>query len=197
LTTEEAMATKRCEYVHCVIRAAGSLPAGIAGMGSPPAPVRTITHHDLCAVVSSVTMSIPEPTRENLLAHERVNQRVMKDHAILPMSFGTVLQRPADVKALLRLARAPFRDALDKLEGKVEYGIKVLCEQAPLVREAAHVAAAVRTALEKVAVSIHVEAEADDDVILSASCLVRRENVARLDRTVKALATRHGNLTFR
>ena len=60
------------------------------------------------AVVSDVPIAPLDSTRENVLAHERVNETVMRDHTVIPMSFGTDLQdarghrRAAAVGATMR-----------------------------------------------------------------------------------------------
>ena len=33
-----------------------------------------------------------DATRENVLAHEQVNEAVMREHTVIPMSFGTVFK---------------------------------------------------------------------------------------------------------
>jgi hypothetical protein len=67
-----------------------------------------------------------DPTRENVLAHERVNETVMHRHTVIPMSFGTVFKTADDIVELLRSAYGAFRDVLQKMENKLEFGLKVL-----------------------------------------------------------------------
>jgi hypothetical protein len=88
-------------------------------------PICTIAHEGLAAVVSSVSGQTPEPTRANLLAHERVNAAVLREHTLIPMSFGTVLRSRADVVALLRCAHDTFTDALAQLQDRIEFGLRV------------------------------------------------------------------------
>jgi hypothetical protein len=72
------------------------------------AAVYTVQHDDLAAVVSDTPIVIYDPTRENVLAHEFVNETVMKEHTVIPMSFGTGLPLEDDVTELLALRTRRF-----------------------------------------------------------------------------------------
>lgn len=111
-------------YVYGVVRAGHPLHCAVAGMDARW-PVRSIEHADLAAVVSEVPTGVVESTRSNLLAHERVNAAVLQEHTLVPMSFGTVFRSGADVIELLRSAHDAFSDVLEKMQGKVEFGLKV------------------------------------------------------------------------
>lgn len=45
---------------------------------------------------------IYDPTRENALAHETVNETVMKEFTVIPMSFGTLFRTEDDVTEFLK-----------------------------------------------------------------------------------------------
>jgi hypothetical protein len=78
---------------------------------------------------------VHDPTRENVLAHERVNETVMREHTVIPMSFGTVFKTRDDIVELLRSAYDAFYDVLNKMEDKLEFGLKVLWDREVMVRE--------------------------------------------------------------
>jgi len=64
-------------------------------------------------VTATVTINKPplevyDPTRENVLAHERVNEVVMRDFTVIPMSFSTVFKTSEDIVELLRSAYDAF-----------------------------------------------------------------------------------------
>ena len=40
-----------------------------------------------------------------MLAHERVNETVMREHTVIPMSFGTIFKTREDIVELLRVGR--------------------------------------------------------------------------------------------
>jgi Gas vesicle synthesis protein GvpL/GvpF len=130
--TEDANEGK---YVYCIIKSERPLAFGPLGMGSDPAEVHTIHFQDIAAVVSNTPMVAQDPTRDNVLAHQRVNETVMQHHTVIPMSFGTVFKTDHDIKELLRSAYDAFSDVLSKMQGKVEFGLKVLWDREQIIRE--------------------------------------------------------------
>ncbi len=130
--TEEANEGK---YVYCIIKSERPLAFGPLGMGTEPAEVHTIHYQDIAAVVSNTPMVAQDPTRDNVLAHQRVNETVMQHHTVIPMSFGTVFKTDHDIKELLRSAYDAFSDVLSKMQGKVEFGLKVLWDREQIIRE--------------------------------------------------------------
>src|SRR5881394_1834260 len=120
------------KYVYCIIRNDRSREFGEIGIGGA-SRVYTVSYNDLAAVVSDTPIVIYDPTRENVLAHEFVNETVMKQHTVIPMSFGTVFRSEDDVTELLRSTYQAFSDVLDKMQDKIEFGLKVLWEREKVV----------------------------------------------------------------
>jgi Gas vesicle synthesis protein GvpL/GvpF len=125
----------RGKYVYCIIEASETLRFGPLGIGSDPAEVHTVNFRDIAAVVSDTPIEVHDPTRENVLAHERVNETVMRKHTVIPMSFGTVFKTREDIVELLRSAYDAFHDVLDKMQDKLEFGLKVLWDREVMVKE--------------------------------------------------------------
>ena len=123
------------KYVYCVIRSEQPLSFGPLGLGPEPAEVHTIHFRDICAVVSNTPIVVQDPTRENVLAHQRVNETVMQKHTVIPMSFGTVFKTDDDIMELLRSAYDAFSDVLNKMQEKFEFGLKVLWDRDQIIRE--------------------------------------------------------------
>ena len=80
-------------------------------------------------------MVVQDPTRDNVLAHQRVNETVMQKHTVIPMSFGTVFKTDDDIIELLRSAYDAFIDVLNKMQDKFEFGLKVLWDRDQIIRE--------------------------------------------------------------
>ena len=123
------------KYVYCVIQSRASLDFGPIGVGSDSSRVHTVNYKELAAVVSETPMGVKDPTRENILAHQRVNETVMRDQSVLPMSFGTVFKTHDDIVELLRSAYDAFTDVLGKMRGNIELGLKVLWDPGQIVRQ--------------------------------------------------------------
>jgi Gas vesicle synthesis protein GvpL/GvpF len=122
-------------YVYCVIQSEKPLSFGPLGIGPEPAEVHTVHFRDIAAVVSNTPMVVQDPTRDNVLAHQRVNETVMQQHTVIPMSFGTVFKTDEDIIELLRSAYDAFTDVLSKMQDKFEFGLKVLWDRDQIIRE--------------------------------------------------------------
>src|SRR5919201_2080813 len=120
------------KYVYCIIRSERQKDFGGIGIGGGQ-KVFTVAFQDLAAVVSDTPIVIYDPTRDNVLAHEFVNETVMKEFTVIPMSFGTVFRSEDDVTELLRSTYQAFSDVLDKMQDKIEFGLKVLWEREKVI----------------------------------------------------------------
>ena len=125
----------RGKYVYCVIQSADPLKFGAVGIGDNGTEIHTVHYRDLAAVVSDVPLGVLDSTRENVLAHERVNEIVMRDHTVIPMSFGTIFKTKDDIVQLLRSAYDAFGDVLSKMRDKMEFGLKVLWDRDSIVKD--------------------------------------------------------------
>ena len=123
------------KYVYCIIKSEQPLTFGPLGIGTDPADVHTVGYRDIAAVVSNTPMVVQDPTRDNVLAHQRVNETVMLNHTVIPMSFGTVFKTDDDIMELLRSAYDAFTDVLNKMQDKFEFGLKVLWDRDLIIRE--------------------------------------------------------------
>ena len=129
------VAASRGKYVYCIIEATEALKFGTIGIGADPSEVYTVHFKNLAAVVSDAPLEVLDSTRENVLAHERVNETVMREHTVIPMSFGTIFKTREDIVELLRSAAEAFGDVLNKMQNKLEFGLKVLWDRDQAIRE--------------------------------------------------------------
>ena len=132
---ESAASASRGKYVYCIIESSDPLRFGPIGVGADPSDVYTVHYKNLAAVVSDAPLEVLDSTRENVLAHERVNETVMHEHTVIPMSFGTIFKTREDIVELLRSAAEAFGDVLNKMQNKLEFGLKVLWDRDQAVRE--------------------------------------------------------------
>src|SRR5262245_61211102 len=114
------------KYVYCIIRSSDDRDFGTIGIGGGGKRVYTVKHRDLAAVVSDTPIRIYDPTRENVLAHEFVNETVMREFTVIPMSFGTIFRTGDDIVELLKSTYRALEDVLQKMKDKIEFGLKVL-----------------------------------------------------------------------
>jgi len=128
-------AVSRGKYVYCIIEATEPLRFGAIGIGTAPSDVYSVHYKNLAAIVSDAPLEVLDSTRENVLAHERVNETVMREHTVIPMSFGTIFKTRADIVELLRSAAEAFGDVLNKMQNKLEFGLKVLWDREQAIRQ--------------------------------------------------------------
>lgn len=123
----------RGKYVYCIIHSEKEIDFGPLGIGEGENSVYTVHYGDLAAVVSDTPIRIYDPTRENVLAHETVNETVMREFTVIPMSFGTIFRTEEDIIELLKSTYQAFDDVLHKMRDKIEFGLKVLWDREQVV----------------------------------------------------------------
>ncbi len=123
------------KYVYSIVESDTPRTFGNIGIGGRGDMVYPIHYGGLAAVVSTTPVVIYDPTRNNVLCHEQVNESVMKDFTVIPMSFGTVFRTEGDVLEFLRHTADALRDVLRKVKDKMELGIKVNWEPDEVVKE--------------------------------------------------------------
>ncbi|MDK1345011.1 GvpL/GvpF family gas vesicle protein [Streptomyces sp. 378] len=126
-------------YVYAVCRPFGTpLQAQLTGVaGDPP---RALTHRGLVAVVSHVPERdfAEEPLRRHLedldwltetaRAHQGVIDALTTVTTPLPLRLGTVFHDDSGVRMMMEAREEDFLRTLDRLEGRVEWGVKVYAE---------------------------------------------------------------------
>ncbi|MGW3989810.1 GvpL/GvpF family gas vesicle protein [Streptomyces sp. NPDC004830] len=129
-------------YVYAVCRPFGTpLQAQLTGVaGDPP---RALPHRGLVAVVSHVPEQdfAEEPLRAHLedldwltataRAHQGVIDALTTVTTPLPLRLGTVFHDDSGVRSMIEAREDEFSSTLDRLEGRVEWGVKVYAESEP------------------------------------------------------------------
>src|SRR5262245_19659940 len=123
------------KYVYCIIKSKEHRTFGPIGIGTRGDDVYTVHYEDLAAVVSNTPIMVYDPTRENALAHEQVNETVMREFTVLPMAFGALFLTAQDIIELLRGTGDALRDVFTKMEGKLEFGLKVNWDRDRVIAE--------------------------------------------------------------
>jgi len=116
------------KYLYCVVRCSEERTfEDVAPIGEAGGPIQTVVNDDLAAVVSDSPVVEYESTRTNMMAHERVQEKVMREFTLLPVRFGTV-SNPASstqgIRKLLENRSDEFHRLLADMEEKVEVGLK-------------------------------------------------------------------------
>jgi hypothetical protein len=113
-------------YVYCIIESRDERGFGRMGIGGRGDEVYTVQYKGLAAVVSQTPLMVYDPTRENALAHEHVNEVVIEQgFTPVPMSFGTIFKTEKDILEFLEDTCDALCDVLAKMKDKLEFGLKV------------------------------------------------------------------------
>ena len=112
--------TSRWKYVYCIALSKMNQDFGTVGINDEE--VYTIHFKDLAALVSSSTEKLYEIV-DHGIAHHKVIETAAERFTIVPMAFGQVATEE-DVKAFLSSKYDDLKDIIDRLDGKVELGLK-------------------------------------------------------------------------
>jgi len=114
------------KYVYCIIKASQDFRFGPIGLQGEE--VLTIGIDDMAMVVShyeSDEVGQIRSSRKNLLTHQKVLEKIMEEHTVLPVKFGTMAAHEGEIHNLLLRHYKGFEHNLQKFDNKVELGLKV------------------------------------------------------------------------
>ena len=124
------------KYIYCIIEWNGKDemfgPLGIGGRGDE---LYTVCFNDIAAVVSNSPIAKYSISRENMLAHEKAIEEVMKGYTVLPVRFCTIAEDEEKVKKILKKEYDKFKDLLDKIKDKKELGLKAIFKEEVIYKE--------------------------------------------------------------
>src|SRR5687768_10199854 len=123
-------------YVYAIVRDNGAVRAAELGESvEPEHPVRAVRHEDLRAVVSNVPLGAfgtAEQLKDidwverRVSAHDRVVKAALARGPVIPLRSGTIFRDERDVRRMLARNRKQLAATLDALDGKSEWGVRVL-----------------------------------------------------------------------
>lgn len=123
---EKAERTGEGIYLYCIIGTGEAVNFGDIGIGGRGDAVTTAGYEDISAVISKSNERKYSLSRENLLSHQRVIERVMKDYTVLPVRFSTIADNIEGIHEVLRKRYEEFKNLLRDMDNKIELGIKAV-----------------------------------------------------------------------
>jgi hypothetical protein len=87
------------KYTYCVIRSPGER-VSFGELGFEGEEVYTLDYRDLAAVISDATFREYAVNEQDVEAHRRVVEQVMREHSVLPVAYGMAFRN----KKLLQIA---------------------------------------------------------------------------------------------
>ncbi|MBT2471801.1 GvpL/GvpF family gas vesicle protein [Streptomyces sp. ISL-66] len=155
---------------------------GLTGVGSHPAPLRTIHAGPLSAVVSDVSEEI-RPKRRDLQVHQKVQERLMAAAVVLPLQFGYVAADDQAVRQVLEENTDNYLASLKRLDGCAEYHVRASQQdEEELLREVLHDSPEARALNDRIRAG-----EQDPQLPLALGELVARDVQERQDELAAGL----------
>ena len=171
-------------YLYGIVRANVRITGDLPGVDSGHR-IFLLEGNELAAIVSSVSLEEfgEEPLRENLnevawleekaRAHEGVLEALLESTTVVPTRLCTIFSDEKQVREMMSRERAALLEALERLEGKAEWGIKAFAGPGALER----------AALERVK-----EGAEEESVSAGAAYMDRRRREARARENAEEIA---------
>lgn len=199
---------KEGKYIYCITRTNIDRNFGAIGIGGRGAEVSTIGYDDLSMVVSNHPMTKLIVNRENMLAHERVIEEVMKEFAVLPVRFCTIAASADEIRNLLDRRHKEFKNLLRDIDHKVELGVKAIWKNMDMIfkeltKENSEIkklkeriqkeAERFIDILRKVSVDFRLNRTISEEMFMNAAFLVDNGKEKELDNIMDDLSREYGN----
>ena len=121
------------KYIYGIVREHQFRRFGFTGVGE--ADVYTINWQKIAAIVSDTEFSEIDPTRKNVQAHTIVQDELLKEYTLLPMSFGMIAAGEDEVTGLLEKNYQGLTGELDRLADMIEVELKLYWEPETIIKE--------------------------------------------------------------
>lgn len=114
------------KYIYCIIASPShDRNFGPIGIRGDEDEVVTIGYEGLSMVVSDHPMTKFVVSRDNILAHERVIEEVMKEFdSVLPVRYGTVAASADEIRNMLDNRYREFISVLNNMDHMIELNVK-------------------------------------------------------------------------
>jgi hypothetical protein len=179
-------------YFYCIIPCNEEKTFGNLDMNNEK--VYTIPYRNVAAVVSESPMKDYELTEDNMKRHEEVIRRVMEEHTVVPVEFGTVIQNERILKHLLKKAYDPVRECLRLVDNMVELGVKAVINGDIVFADSEkrnECATNILESLNNRAKQLVKSGLFSDRLILNASFLVNKEEINTFSNEVTDLQEKY------
>jgi hypothetical protein len=113
------------KYIYCFIKEKDAINICSSSFANIISPVYTLPYKDISAVISNTDVYEFDPTRKNVLNHQRIITKVMEKYTVVPVAFGTVSNNKKDIESIITSNYEQLRKQIEILEDKSEVGLKV------------------------------------------------------------------------
>lgn len=104
-------------------------------LGVNHAEVHTISYQKLSLVVSHIEIGEIDLTRNNILAHTVVQDKLLKIYDLLPIGFGMIANSEDGALEILKKNYQALAKELERVSGKIEVDVKVSWNREAVIEE--------------------------------------------------------------
>jgi|Deesub1362A_J573_1020465.scaffolds.fasta_scaffold00013_184 hypothetical protein len=183
--------------------------------GIDGAPLYPIPYKGVQAVVSDFIDHTHRVTQNHIIEHERAVEKLMESFTVLPARFFTIFDSDKSITATLKEHYKTIKENLERVKGKVEFGLKIIrgsshirdsfagtlawdsninSEYAKTAKDR-HIES-IESKLFEISVEKRTEESNTETLLLSAAYLVEKEKMHLFRQTVEKLKGSFPELRF-
>jgi hypothetical protein len=107
----------------------------VAIKGMSGAGLYAVSLDEISAIVSDIKRTDLIADRSNAIEYAGVVETLAQQFTLIPMRFGSVMKSTGTITKMLESNYKEIRQNLQKVENKVEFGLKVFCDSEKLMTE--------------------------------------------------------------
>lgn len=111
-------------YVYGIVDSHGF--ESIPSEGHESGDIVAVPFGTLSAAVSALLAHVIEATPQSIWRHEDVLERLMRDHTVLPLRFGTTCRDADSLRECLLSSAEGLAHDLERVRGKVELALRIV-----------------------------------------------------------------------
>ena len=128
-------AGKQGKYIYCIIASGRPRSFGPFGIGGKGEELTTICFDGIGAVVSDSPIMKYPLSRDNMIAHEKAIEEVMKEYPVLPVRFCTIAEDEEKVAKILEKEHDRFAELLKTMAGKTELSVIAIFKEDAIYKD--------------------------------------------------------------
>ncbi len=102
-------------YLYCIVDGALDEKFGKIGIGGRGDEVYSCPYKGITAIISRTDQRAFERTEENVLAHQRVFQKILSRYAAVPLPFSSIFENESLLQNFLAPRHDEFHNKLEQL----------------------------------------------------------------------------------
>jgi len=183
------------KYIYCIANEIGN-----------HRKIDLVHYKDITAVVSNTPIinfdRLAQKELTNyIVAHQKVNEEIMKETDVVPMVFGIIAPSAEEVQRILKRAYLQFKTALKKVQGKAEFVVQVWWDKNIILEELIKLQDYIKNIqaiLNSCSHGSTLNKLLDKDMIANFSFLIEKAKESDLDKKMQELGKKYdGKLRFK